>query len=90
MKYEHWIDSMSEETLKHVLKTVQYVLDDSEKELTENELIKLHYCWDIINHLQHLYNKDNNTVVQDLDEYHNGNTNPAAARFVKPQTQSNT
>lgn len=49
----HWIDGVSEETLRHVLKTIHYILDDADKELTETELNKLHYCWDIINHIQH-------------------------------------
>ena len=83
MKYTHWVDGVSEDTLKHVLKTINYILDNADNELTETELNKLHYCWDIIEHIYH-YNKQSIVVEKnnDVPAVDQSSTNPAAIQFV--------
>ena len=47
-RYAEWQASAMAETRKKVLMTISSINEDAGKELTETELEKLNYCWDII------------------------------------------
>lgn len=59
MKYHDWMEHVSDDTVKHILKTVSHILDESDSELTETELNKLHKSWKIIDIIHHMHEDEN-------------------------------
>lgn len=49
MKYQDWIKSLAEDTLKRALKTADKILADADKTyLDSTDLSKLHDSWEVI------------------------------------------
>ena len=53
-KYANWQASLMEDTKKKLFKTIGNLLDESNGELTQDELTRLNLCWDIVRDMAHI------------------------------------
>ena len=52
MEYMEWKKRLTDKTCEKVLKTIEHILDDADKWLSDAELDELKDCYKILNHLQ--------------------------------------
>lgn len=53
-KYADWQASLMDDTKKKLFKTIGALLDESNGELTHDELVRLNLCWDIVRDMAHV------------------------------------